>query len=352
MTSTNVPYIIDPSAGMPTRIQLGLGAGGFVSIDASSGEIETSRRLPDPTRRVAARLAVLSWVRALMPVPTPPELWSLEAAALASRTHSASLITSTLAALPDALEALTDPAWDLPVELRAEVGDLGPRTGVRQWEAVLNGIRVVLRGRTPSPPPTMREQTPAAPPHRRSWFTVEWDRVQSHHVDPRELVGCATVGPDRWTVQIPAAVPGQPVGGGELVARLIDTDSQSVADTAVMGWANGIYQVVGEVPSDVPARWRVEVTEKLDLAPRELGDLLAQQFEQAVFRGLMVARFAAVYPSLERWRDTVWDRAHRQLRLYETVTARSDLALPPGPPRNAGLPFLAEEWMDPTRIVR
>jgi hypothetical protein len=352
MTFARAPFTIDRLCGMPALRRLSLGRGRRVSVDVSTGGIWASRGILDSVRLAAARLIVMSWVESFMPVATPGELWALEAAALAIRTHSVEVIRSAFAGLPAAAARLTDPEWELPAGLRAAVGQLDRSSRPQQWDSVLNGIRVVLRSRVPTPAPALFPQLPAPLPGSKSWFGVEWDRVRGYHVDPRELAGCATLDQGRWRVEIPCILGRCHDAVPELAARLVDTDSAAVVEAAVMRRLGDRYVAEGSLSAPMRSRWRAEVTAEAGLPPRGTGELIARQFEQAVYRGLLVARYASVYPSLRGWRDTVWDRAHRQLRLHETVTTCSDLVLPPGPPLNAGLPFLAEEWLDPTRIVR
>lgn len=338
----------DPSA--PVLLELVVNDTQTVTVNPAAGATSSTTSTSAASLAAAARLVLLTWCRDWMPVATSPELWRLEAAALAADSGSSALIQATSTALEQAVGSLGGPAWKLPASLRDLV--MASQSDPTALQAAVLQLREWLPGRQPLTRPFAIPQPPSLSLRAdRWWFDVEWDRVSGCGVDPRELVGRADIDGTAWTVAIPAQA-GTKAEGHTLLARIVDNDTAAVVAQQPLQLAHGVLTCAGFMPTAPPARWRIEVTAEPQLPPRNLPDWTLQSVQQALFRALLAARHANNQPHRAAWRDAAWQRAQRRLRVHHAADPAALLTLPAQPPAHPGLPFLAEQLIDPGAISR
>lgn len=314
------------------RVTLDVGTGAGYEHDLRRGVF----RLLTPAE---SRLMLLSWTRDRMPVPSPPALWILEAAALttggsdrrwrgwaSAGLHSAlgALVTSPIewssggrTALAEALEcAAVDP-------IRVDADAL---------TAIIAEVEATVAARWRS-----GSESEPAPESVSGCSEIEWDRVRSAGTDLGELGVRSRIHGTAWTASIRRHRLHLSREPARLWARLVDDVSGVIYGAVEMECSGGLWSARGYVPQLArTTATRIDVSTDPAVPARtrdERADLL---IEQAWFRALHFERRRSADPAWTEWSRSAWER----LGIESSGWQRCELR-----------PFLAERHLQPTDLA-
>lgn len=290
--------------------------------------------------KAEARLMLLDWTRARMPVATPSALWIVEAAALAATDSDRHWREWASADLHSALVALLNSPinWTETTQARIrsamETAAVEP-AGVDRHELshIVREAKVVVASRWDS-----EIRSAPAPESVAGCSEVEWDQVRPVDIDLGELGLRSRIFGTVWTASI-AQHPRHRRGGtsGPLWARLVDTASGLVHDEVEMRVSDGLFVARGYVPPAArAAATRVDLTADPSRAARVEEERQNALLEQRWFRTLFFRRRGVGGPVWAEWSATYQSR----------LTAESGVAA-----ESCLRPFLAEWHLQPADLA-
>lgn len=318
-----------------------------------------------PAASPLIRLAMLEWTWRHMPVPTASPLWQLEAAALALATGEDSLWPIIADRLMTALMALRIRRNQLPADVAAALralerrcARLPPRSSgsasyplpmLAELPSLIARLRRDLRAR--SPMHANASYAGAIDADFAGCFEVEWDRVPTFRVDPREHAVLARVSTRTWSVSVPTQDTTQQRPSAiavRLWARLVDDGSDTVVAETPLVSAGRRCDADGWLAGRAPDQWHVEVSDRAGDRPRSAAEHRGAVARQSVFRAQLLGRFADRGRGLDEWALVLRNRAARKLGCYQELQPALGVV---AAPTDCGPPFLAEELLDPARVA-
>lgn len=314
------------------RVTLDVGTGAGYEHDVERGVF----RLLTPSE---SRLMLLSWTRDRMPVPSPPALWILEAAALAASGSDRHWRGWACGDLHSALGALTSSPIEWSSGGRTVLAEALECAALDPVQVDADALAAIVAEVEATVTARWRCGTSSAPaPESVSGCSeVEWDRVATVGTDLGQLGVRSRILGTVWTASISRHRLHPDSRPGRLWARLVDDASGAVYDAVEMECCDALWSARGYVPPLArKTATRIDVNADPAVTARareEHADLLA---EQAWFRALHFERRRSADPAWTEWSRSAWERLGMESSGWQQGELR---------------PFLAERHLRPTDLA-